>query len=145
MSDVKANAGGWWFYGTDFRTATIATNTSLSGAKIGNIRTIGFNRATTTSQANSNDNLKRPAIGFNGKNANPVAVWKQGGIGVNGGNANSGGQGTPSPSNPLLSAHPNGAMVVFMDGHVQLLTKQTHFAIVKRLATRDDGQQIGDY
>jgi len=32
-----------------------------------------------------------------------------------------------------------------MDGHTQQITKNTPAPIVKRLATRDDGQQIGDY
>ena len=48
-------------------------------------------------------------------------------------------------SNPLLSAHPNGAQAAFMDGHVQLLTKQTDLGLLKRLATRDDGQTVGDF
>ena len=144
LADRTSNAGGWWFYGTSFRTSALKSNTNVSGARIGNIRTIGFQRAANLSQARTNSNLKRPGIGYNGRNANPVENWNAGGIGVSGGNATTS-FGRPSPSNPLLSAHPNGAMVVFMDGHVQLLTKQTHFAIVKRLATRDDGQTIGDY
>jgi hypothetical protein len=32
-----------------------------------------------------------------------------------------------------------------MDGHTQALQKTLHGAIMKRLATRDDGQQIGDF
>ena len=32
-----------------------------------------------------------------------------------------------------------------MDGHTQALNKTTHAAIVKRLATRDDGQSISDF
>jgi len=42
-------------------------------------------------------------------------------------------------ANPLLAAHPAGAMVGFLDGHVQMLTKQTAMWIAKRLAIRDDG------
>ena len=42
-------------------------------------------------------------------------------------------------NNPLSSAHPAGAMVGFLDGHVLLLTKQTATFIQKRLAIRDDG------
>jgi prepilin-type processing-associated H-X9-DG protein len=42
-------------------------------------------------------------------------------------------------NNPLLAAHPAGAMIGFMDGHVQLLTKQTSPEIQKKLASRDDG------
>jgi hypothetical protein len=32
-----------------------------------------------------------------------------------------------------------------MDGHTQALNKTTPPPIVKRLATRDDGQQIGEF
>lgn len=45
-------------------------------------------------------------------------------------------------NNPLLSAHPAGAMVGYVDGHVQLLTKQTSLHLQKRLAIRDDGGEI---
>lgn len=48
-------------------------------------------------------------------------------------------------NNPLLSAHPNVVLAVFMDGHTQGLQKTISPAIVKRLATRDDGQQISDF
>jgi hypothetical protein len=36
-------------------------------------------------------------------------------------------------------------LAVFMDGHTQALNKTTPPPIVKRLATRDDGQQIGEF
>lgn len=39
-------------------------------------------------------------------------------------------------NNPLLAAHPAGAMVGFMDGHVVLITKQTSRLILKRLSCR---------
>jgi prepilin-type N-terminal cleavage/methylation domain-containing protein/prepilin-type processing-associated H-X9-DG protein len=55
------------------------------------------------------------------------------------------GVGPRGPANPLLSAHPAGAMVGFLDGHVQLITKQTARWIVKRLAIRDDGGVIPDF
>ena len=48
-------------------------------------------------------------------------------------------------NNPLLAAHPAGAMVAFMDGHIILLTKQTSPYIIKRLASRDDGAVIPDF
>jgi hypothetical protein len=32
-----------------------------------------------------------------------------------------------------------------MDGHTQPVTKNTPVPIVKRLATRDDGQQVKDF
>ena len=78
-------------------------------------------------------------------------------IGVNGKNANFNlgntattvqvlqGVGQTQQNNPLISAHPNVVLAVFMDGHTQAITKNTPAPIVKRLVTRDDGQQIGDY
>jgi prepilin-type N-terminal cleavage/methylation domain-containing protein len=71
-------------------------------------------------------------------NRQPVAVasvpnWGQNGVGQRG------------PCLPLLSAHPAGAQTGFMDGHVQMLTKQTPTYILKRLAIRDDGGVIGDF
>lgn len=45
-------------------------------------------------------------------------------------------------NNPLNSAHPNGAMVGYLDGHVELLTYQVSELILKRLATRDDGGKV---
>ena len=58
---------------------------------------------------------------------------------------NANGIGTRGPNNPLLAAHPAGAMVGFLDGHVLLLTKQTALYLVKRLAIRDDGGVIQDF
>ena len=55
------------------------------------------------------------------------------------------GIGQTQQNNPLISAHPNVVLAVYMDGHTQQITKNTPAPIVKRLATRDDGQQIGDY
>jgi prepilin-type N-terminal cleavage/methylation domain-containing protein/prepilin-type processing-associated H-X9-DG protein len=59
-------------------------------------------------------------------------------------NWNASGIGTRGPNNPLLSAHPAGAMVGYLDGHVQLITKQTATYVAKRLAIRDDGGVIPD-
>ena len=47
-------------------------------------------------------------------------------------------------NNPLLSAHPAGAMIGFMDGHVQLLTKQASLDVQKKLSQRDDGGVLGE-
>jgi prepilin-type N-terminal cleavage/methylation domain-containing protein/prepilin-type processing-associated H-X9-DG protein len=54
------------------------------------------------------------------------------------------GIGTCGPNNPLLSAHPAGAMVGYLDGHVQLVMKQMPKYVIKRLAIRDDGGVIPD-
>ena len=55
------------------------------------------------------------------------------------------GIGQTQQNNPLISGHPNVVLAVFMDGHTQAITKNTPPPIVKRLSTRDDDQQIGDY
>ncbi len=67
-------------------------------------------------------------VGYNGKGLS-LAV-----------NAN--GIGERAQNNPMLSGHPGGSQVAFLDGHVQLVSKTTHVAILKRWATRDDGQMI---
>lgn len=53
-----------------------------------------------------------------------------------------GGVGRCGLSNPLLSAHPAGAMVGYADGHVAMLTKGTAVWLIKKLAARDDGGVI---
>ena len=45
----------------------------------------------------------------------------------------------------MARASKNAVLAVYMDGHTQAITKNTQAPIVKRLATRDDGQQIQDY
>jgi hypothetical protein len=80
-------------------------------------------------------------LGYNGKSSNLTQI--QGG---NNTTSDFQGIGQARGNNPLLSAHPNAVLAVFMDGHTQALTKNAPVAIVKRLATRDDGQQIsGDF
>jgi prepilin-type N-terminal cleavage/methylation domain-containing protein len=80
-------------------------------------------------------NSAPPCIGFNGKgvqtNFNNTHNQWQHGIGPN------------AHNKPLISAHPNVVLAVFMDGHTQSLTKTTNVVVVKRLATRDDGQNFG--
>ena len=120
--------GGWWFIGT------INGYTSSQGSKNWapsyNLTTL---RAYSGQGAPPNS-----CIGFNGKNVNVNAG--------NGGNTLGGttfqGIGQGMGNNPLLSAHPNVVLAVFMDGHTHAVTKNTPAPIVKRLGTRDDGQQI---
>ncbi len=73
-------------------------------------------------------------IGFNGKNVSldvgqrPADTTVRQGI------------GQTQQNNPLISAHPNVVLGVFMDGHTQAITRNVPAPIVKRLVTRDDGQ-----
>ncbi|WP_254511747.1 DUF1559 domain-containing protein [Anatilimnocola floriformis] len=74
-----------------------------------------------------------------------VGTNNRGGIKDGHPNWGTSGVGRCGLNNPLLSAHPAGAMVGFLDGHVLLLTKQVSPHIVKRLAIRDDGGEIPDF
>jgi prepilin-type N-terminal cleavage/methylation domain-containing protein len=121
--------GGWWWLGTNNGyTSSQGISTWLKSYNI------------TTLRAYNNPAPVNSMIGFNGKNTN---------MPVGNASANSTTQiqgiGQQQQNNPLLAAHPNTVLAVFMDGHVQALTKNIPAPIVKRLATRDDGQQIADY
>ncbi len=119
---VTASTGGRWFVGAT-RTERLPTGGGTGNGLIYNITTI---RAWNVSGGDQ-------CLGYNGRQANHAN--SAGGISSNRG-----------ANNPLLSAHPNVVLAVFMDGHTQALTKTTHPAVVKRLATRDDGQNLGaDY
>ena len=123
-----AYSGGWWWLGTNVGYTSSVGQAQWSAAY--NVTTL---RAyTTPAPANS-------MIGFNGKNMNIQL----------GNNASDTtvvqGMGQTQQNNPLISAHPNVVLCVFMDGHTAAITKNTPVPIVKRLVTRDDGQQIGDY
>jgi prepilin-type N-terminal cleavage/methylation domain-containing protein len=121
--------GGWWWLGTN--NGYTSSQGSTGYQPVYNITTI---RAySTPAPANS-------VIGFNGKNVN----YPLGKVTTTNFNVQQG-IGQCQGNNPLISAHPNIVLAVFMDGHTQAITKNTPAPIVKRLATRDDGQQIGDY
>jgi prepilin-type N-terminal cleavage/methylation domain-containing protein len=127
---ANAGFGGRWFAGA--RTVNklpTAPNPAPTGTnmKIYNITTI---------RGYPNPAASPPAIGFNGKGANPVVNLQDNTRFTNG-------IGCNALNNPLLSAHPNVVLAVFMDGHTQALTKTTSVVVVKRLATRDDGQNFG--
>jgi prepilin-type N-terminal cleavage/methylation domain-containing protein len=121
--------GGWWFLGTtDGQTSTTTTGTTyFTSYNLTTVRAFG-----SPAPANA-------CIGFNGK-----------GVDFNVGRAGNNvvdlqGIGQTRQNSPLLSGHPNVVLAVFMDGHTQPLTKNTPPPIVKRLATRDDNQQIRDF
>lgn len=110
-------AGTNWGY-TNAIPNLIPTNGSINGSsvQVANLMTVHH------------------SIGINNRNqASGIPNWGTEGIGVRG------------PNNPLLSGHPAGATVGFLDGHIQLLTKQTAKWIAKRLAIRDDGGVIPEF
>src|SRR5213075_3595668 len=66
-------------------------------------------------------------IGFNGKNQNVQGLQ----LTVTTATGNAKGIGQTKQNNPLISAHPNVVLAVFMDGHTGTVTKNTPAAIVK--------------
>ncbi len=123
-----AGTGGRWFAGA--RTAN-KTNRVPNPAPSGTANKI-YN--ITAVRGFPYPNTAPPCIGFNGKGQVVNIANNQTMLNGIGGNA---------INNPLLSAHPNVVLAVFMDGHTQALTKTTHVVVIKRLATRDDGQNLG--
>jgi prepilin-type N-terminal cleavage/methylation domain-containing protein len=121
-------SGGWWFIGTDNgqTSATTTGTTYFTSYHLATLRAYG-----TPAPPNA-------CIGFNGK-----------GIDFNVGKGQAildlQGIGQTRQNSPLVSGHPNVVLAVFMDGHTQPITKNTPVPIVKRLATRDDGQQVRDF
>jgi hypothetical protein len=120
--------GGWWFLGTN--NGYTSSFGSTGWVKSYNITTL---RAYGSPLPNG------AMLSYTGK-GNSVNVGT-------GGNSTTSvqGIGQAHQNNPLISAHPNVVLAVFMDGHTQALNKTTPPPIVKRLATRDDGQQIGEF
>jgi hypothetical protein len=113
--------GGWWWLGTD------NGYTSQHGSAEW---TYAYN--VTTVRAYSPPAPKNSMVGFNGKYANfPLGASTSSAISVQG-------IGQMQQNNPLLSAHPNVVLAVFMDGHTAPINKNTLAPIVKRMATRDD-------
>lgn len=106
--------GMGWLAGTNSTNLAVSGQT-IAAANVANLITVGH------------------PIGINNRNpSGTIKDWNANGIGTRGAN------------NPLLSAHPAGAMVGFLDGHVILITKQTATYVAKRLAIRDDGGVIPD-
>jgi prepilin-type N-terminal cleavage/methylation domain-containing protein len=123
--------GGWWWLGTNCgHTSSQGQQSWVPAYNVTTVRAYGSPVAPQNS-----------VIGFNGKNQNVQGLGspQTTATGV------TQGIGQTQQNNPLISAHPNVVLAVFMDGHTAAITKNTPAAICKRLATRDDGQQIGDY
>jgi hypothetical protein len=123
--------GGWWWLGTN--SGYTSSQGSGNWSQSYNITTI---RAYGIPVAPQNT-----VIGFNGKNQNVQGLLTP----TTTATGFNQGIGQTHQNNPLISAHPNVVLAVFMDGHTQAVTKNTPAPIVKRATTRDDGQQIGDY
>jgi hypothetical protein len=118
--------GGWWWLGTNTGyTSSQGQATFSPSYNITTIRAFGSPAPQNTT------------VGFNGKNANfPLGANAATNVNV------VQGIGQTQGNNPLISAHPNVVLAVFMDGHTGQIAKNTPAAVVKRLATRDDGQQV---
>ena len=50
-----------------------------------------------------------------------------------------------SANEPLVSAHEGGFQATLVDGSVRFISENVHLATLKQLATRDDGQVLGEY
>jgi hypothetical protein len=113
--------GGRWFVGTDRRFTASGTTGTFGANQVYNLTTV----------SHFNANSQAVYLGFDGRRLN---IYNAQGVGQD-----------RAPNHPLLSAHPNVVLSVFMDGHTQSITKTTHPAIVKRLGTRDDGQMVSNF
>jgi hypothetical protein len=125
-NNTGAGFGGRWFVGARHTAKMDRSNQSP------NIRDSSVYNLTTIRSWNVPGVV---CIGFNGKGVSTTYFNAQ----------NSGIGPRRGPNHPLLSGHPNVVLAVFMDGHTQAIPKTTHAAIVKRLATRDDGQQVAEF
>lgn len=76
--------------------------------------------------------------------AHPVGLNNRGGARDPHPNWGTQGIGRAGLNNPLLSAHPAGALVSYLDGHVALLTKETALDVIQLLAIRDDSPPLCD-
>ena len=118
MNFVESGSTYWsWLSGNTLGYTSTTSGIAVSIPGTGSIGTPIGNLTTVNT-----------AIGTNNRNpATGIPNWGTAGI------------GNVGPGNPLLAAHPAGAMAGYLDGHVQMLTKQTAMWIAKRLAIRDDG------
>jgi prepilin-type N-terminal cleavage/methylation domain-containing protein len=133
LGQTGTPTGGWWFLGINngYTSSQGISTQCIPAYNITTLRAYGGGGSPGAPQ--------NSMIGFNGKNANIAVGSKATDTTV------VQGIGQTQQNNPLIAAHPNVALAVFMDGHTYPITKNTPAPIVKRLATRDDGQQIGDF
>jgi prepilin-type N-terminal cleavage/methylation domain-containing protein len=127
-SSTGKMTGGWWWVGTrQGYTSSVGQSTWTPSM---NLVTVRAYRSPAPVNA---------VVGYNGKSTNlQLGKNAQATTCVQG-------IGQTQQNNPLISGHPNVVLAVFLDGHTQAITKNTPAPILKRLATRDDGQQIGDF
>jgi hypothetical protein len=121
--------GGWWFLGTNNGyTSSFGTTAWVKTYNLTTLRAYGTPIPVNSMLAytGKGNNIN---VGTGGNTTTPVVQ----------------GIGQVQQNNPLISAHPNVVLAVFMDGHTQALNKTTPPPIVKRLASRDDGQQNGEF
>jgi hypothetical protein len=131
--------GGWWWIGSG-TGGSVTTPNGHTSSQGQNVYAPHYNLATL--RAYTTPLPRNAMIGFNGKSAN-IQPGPTGTATDDTGQVQ--GIGAAQPNSPLISAHPNVVLAVFMDGHTTSITKNVPAAIVKRLSTRDDGQQIGDF
>jgi prepilin-type N-terminal cleavage/methylation domain-containing protein len=122
--------GGWWWLGMVNPIGYTSSQGQTTHSPARNL---------TTVRAYVNPAPVNSVIGFNGKNSTfPLGTNTQSVQVVQG-------IGQSQQNNPLISAHPNVVLAVFLDGHTAAISKNTPAPVVKRLATRDDGQQVESF
>jgi len=87
-----------------------------------------------------------PAAGAPGAAFNVTAVRYAVNFKPASGTATSGnGMNFAGANNPILSTHAGGALILLADGHTRFLSQSTHMDIVKNLASKADGNVLGEY
>jgi prepilin-type N-terminal cleavage/methylation domain-containing protein/prepilin-type processing-associated H-X9-DG protein len=137
---IVGEIANWFYQGNSGPTAVTRVNPEPTG-NAGWI--CGTTLGSTTRITNSTGSITATNVCLLNTIAHPIGTDNRQGTGAPDWLAN--GVGTRGPNTPLLSAHPAGAMAGFLDGHVQLLTKQTPLYVLKRLAIRDDGGILPDF
>jgi prepilin-type N-terminal cleavage/methylation domain-containing protein/prepilin-type processing-associated H-X9-DG protein len=105
------------------------------GAKLGWIASCEVNGVASTYNA----------TGLKGRPANLTTVMHPIGHNIMPASADAGTCQHRSPNRPLLSAHTGGTHALFCDGSVRFLGNSLDMLTLKRAATRDDGNPLGEF
>lgn len=129
-------------------TATAPPNTNLGGGWVSGTEdaAIQLGKAasfTSTSSAPGSEGLSLTSPGTATTLFNITTVrFKPGLKEVLGATPYAGCAEVMGHNNPLQAPHPGGLLVTFVDGSVQFISSTQDFAILLRIAIRDDGQNV---
>ena len=103
--------------------------------------TSGNKTATINNHQGFMCGINQTAFGFSERTFNTTTIMYP----INGVNlALTGVRNNDGPNNGIFSPHPGGAQVVISDGSVRFLSENLNLRTLKLLATRDDGQVLGE-